>query len=123
MARPRKKKSVCSMPSIEIFGPLANAGGRDGYIELTVEEFETIRLIDYENLTQQECGDLMQVGRSTVQRLYEIARGKIADSIVNGRTLKIGGGDYKLCDQLEEGGACRRCQRRRRHRHGRRFNE
>ena len=119
MARPRKRKRVCTMPNINTFGPYMD-NTIDDFIAMSVEEFETIRLIDYEGFTQEECGEFMGVGRSTVQRLYEAARAKIADSMVNGKMLKIEGGDYSLCSQLEETDRCGRCYRnRRRGRRGR----
>lgn len=65
---------------------------------MTVEEYETIRLIDLEGLTQEECSEIMEVARTTVQRIYNDARRKLADSLVNGAVLKIEGGDYRLCE-------------------------
>lgn len=120
MARPRKRKRVCREPNINTFGPyLENTDiVIDNLIGMSVEEFETIRLIDYEDFTQEECAEAMGVGRSTVQRLYETARGKLADCIVNGKTLKIEGGDYRLCSELEELERCNRCYKNR-HRRGR----
>jgi predicted DNA-binding protein (UPF0251 family) len=65
-------------------------------IRMTVEEYEVLRLIDLENLTQGECAKRMNVARATVQRLYNEARNKLADVLVNGNILKIEGGSYKL---------------------------
>jgi len=122
MARPRKRKRVCKVPELNTFGPYTKDGeeaGMDIVVEMTVEEFETIRMIDLEGLTQAECGQRMKVGRSTVQRIYEIARRKLADSLIHGKTLKIKGGDYKLCSQLDEIEMCNNCRRHRRRRRGR----
>lgn len=66
-------------------------------INMTVEEYETIRLIDLEGKTQQECSERMEVARTTVQGIYDVARKKLADALVNGKHLHIGGGDYELC--------------------------
>lgn len=97
MPRPMKRRRICSTPLMDEFGPLKNNG--KNVIFLNLEEYETIRLIDYENLNQEECASFMNVARTTVQRIYESARKKIADSLVNGKTIKISGGNYTLCDQ------------------------
>ncbi len=70
----------------------------DSWIEVTVDEFETIRLIDYENLTQQECAHMMKVARTTVQAIYERARYKIAEALLKEKSICVKGGTYRLCD-------------------------
>lgn len=116
MARPRKTRRVCSLPNVNKFGPINPINTNEDCIIMTVEQFEAIRLIDLEGLTQQESSELMGVGRSTLQRIYEVAREKLADALVNGKTLKIQGGHYKICDEFEEMEQCRYglCQRNRR---------
>lgn len=102
MARPMKERKVCCMPETNLFGPLNRRHSLGDEIVMTVEEYETIRLIDQEGLMQEECADRMDVARTTVQRIYISARKKIADAIVEGMTLKIEGGSYKLCAEEEQ---------------------
>lgn len=117
MARPMKWRKVCSLPESNQFGPLDSPEAEKHFVNMTVDEYETIRLIDLEGFTQEECAKQMSVARTTVQGIYAEARKKLAESLVNGKVLSIGGGEYRLCD--ETGGGCGRGCRRRGH--GRRF--
>ncbi|MGI6268014.1 MAG: DUF134 domain-containing protein [Acutalibacteraceae bacterium] len=111
MPRPRKWRKVCSMPENSKFGPLDITVDNESIINMTVEEYEVIRLIDVEGMTQEECSKQMAISRTTVQGIYNDARKKLADSLVNGKALFIDGGDYLLCDG--KGGMCGRgCRRR-----------
>lgn len=113
MARPRKFKRVCCLPEVTLYGPLDGTELLEDVI-MTIEEYEVIRIMDYEGNNQEQCAELMGVARSTVQRIYDDARKKIADSLVNGKSLKIQGGDYKLCSEFGEEFPCKRpgCHRR-----------
>lgn len=114
MARPIKWRKVCCLPKQKRFGPLDSMGEQGGFVAMTIEEYETIRLIDIEGFTQEKCAGQMNIARTTAQLLYNTARKKVADSLVNGNILVIEGGTYKLCDGLEEICACGGC---RKHRH------
>ncbi|HHW93777.1 MAG TPA: DUF134 domain-containing protein [Clostridiaceae bacterium] len=114
MARPRKRRRVCGLPEVNRFGPLDLSSGVKENIIMTVDEFETIRLIDLEGLTQEECAEQMHVARSTVQGIYIEARKKLAEALVHGKVLSIEGGTYLLCDGSGNG-----CGRGCRLRHGR----
>ena len=93
MARPVKVRRISALPeTYREEGPA---------IHLGLDEFECIRLIDYCGLSQAECGEQMEVARTTVALIYEHARRKIAESIVLGRPLEITGGKYRLSDQNE----------------------
>ena len=65
-------------------------------IVITLDEFETIRLVDYEGLSQEQCGAQMNVSRATAQRIHRSARSKMAAALVEGRPLRIEGGEYKI---------------------------
>lgn len=97
MSRPKKCRKVCYFPQTLAFAPVENKEEKPAVI-LTVDEYETIRLIDKEGLSQEQCGTLMEIARTTVQQIYTSARRKLADALVDGQPLRIEGGDYKLCD-------------------------
>lgn len=112
MSRPRKWRRVCCLPNSNEFGPLNLNGHEKPCVSMTIDEYEAIRLIDLEGLSQEECAEQMNVARTTVQGIYREARKKVAESIVNGKILRIEGGDYELC-QGDRVCCSRMCQRRR----------
>lgn len=101
MSRPRKFRKVLCLPKVDEFHP---KGRENNIIILTVDEYETIRLIDKEGLSQKECAEYMQVARTTVQHIYNSARVKLANALVDGSGIRIEGGDYIICGKEE-----RRC--------------
>lgn len=66
---------------------------------MTLDEYEAIRLLDLENLQQEQAAAQMGVARTTVQLIYNNARRKLADCLVNGKRLVIEGGDVALCER------------------------
>ncbi len=111
MPRPVKWRKVCGLPETGRFGPLNALPGAEAPVVMSVEEYETIRLIDLEGFMQEECAVQMNIARTTVQRIYNDARKKLADSLVNGKQLHIEGGSYRLCSGDTNG--CRRAGCRR----------
>lgn len=110
MARPRKCRRVCGLPENRSFVPTRNTD--KVAVVLTVDEYETLRLIDREGLSQEECGAYMDIARATVQQIYQSARRKVADMLVEGLPLQIDGGDYRLCDGREAIHCCGKCCRK-----------
>ena len=96
MPRPKRCRRVQSFPAFWCFEAEDGRNRPDDSIRLTLDEYEAIRLLDLEGLTQAECAEMMNVSRTTVTAIYERARKKIAECIVNGRRLLISGGDYDL---------------------------
>ena len=97
MPRPVKCRKVCHFPNVLEFLP-ADDTEKKTPIVLTVDEYETIRLLDKNGYSQEQCATSMQIARTTVQRIYEIARKKIADALIDGHPLRIEGGDFRICD-------------------------
>lgn len=82
MARPTRCRRVCAEPGCRSFTPQSADGA--GAVTLSVDEYEVIRLVDYEKRTHEQCAAQMEVSRTTVTEIYESARFKLSDSLVNG---------------------------------------
>ncbi len=111
MARPKKYRRVCEFPPTLGFAP--SGGGEADAVLLTLDEYEAIRLIDKEAFSQEQCGGQMGVSRATVQMIYASARKKLACALVDGRPLRIEGGEYRLCAGEADAQSCQGCFKRR----------
>ena len=96
MPRTPKCRKICRFPDYYSFIP--EDAGKDiiETIELSLDEFETIRLLDYEGLNQEECAARMGVARTTVTAMYENARKKLITAVVEGKRLSIAGGNIEI---------------------------
>ncbi len=100
MARPEKCKRICNLPENNFFYCKSDREDKDIQI-MSIEEYETVRLIDYVGMTQEQCAEQMHVARTTVQRMYTDARKKIAAYLVLGSSLEVCGGNYIVCENSE----------------------
>jgi len=88
--RRRKMRMIGFIPQVRHFYPaLPPLSQPKPPIFMTYEEFEALRLVDYEGLTQEEAGKRMGVSRGTVWRALSSARKKVAQMLVEGRELII----------------------------------
>ncbi|MCK5839444.1 MAG: DUF134 domain-containing protein [Bacteroidales bacterium] len=92
MARPEKERIIHNPPMFSEFKPVGIAGSSLIQTILSLDEYEAFRLADFVGLPHIEAADEMEISRSTFTRLIEKARKKIADFIILGTTLTIGGG-------------------------------
>lgn len=108
MPRQRKCRRIGFMPENLIFEPLNQP---EGSVELLEEELEALRLSDLEGLDQSEAAEAMGISRGTFQRIIGTSRAKVADALVNGRTIRILRGSQ--CETGREQGfrGCGRCHR------------
>ena len=90
--RPKKTRWVKCSTAQRHFKPQANSLSSEQVIVLSLDEFEAVRLLDYEHLSQIQAARQMRVHRSTVSRIISSARHKIAQALVDINTLKIEGG-------------------------------
>jgi predicted DNA-binding protein (UPF0251 family) len=125
MPRPRQCRRVAGLPQVTYYKPRGVPLAVLQCVDLTVDEFEALRLADVEHLHQEAAAGRMNVSRQTFGRILETARTKVADALVHGKALSIEGGPIEVaspgaalsgqgpCPPLGPGRCCRR--RRRRH--------
>jgi len=87
MPRRRRARKVVEPPSFKGYRPYGTINGRRGVVELHYEEYEAIKLADYDFMNHQEASDVMDVSRPTFARVYETARRKIARALVEGKEI------------------------------------
>lgn len=93
MPRRKRNRRIQVPPVIKGMSVFGVRGRKSNEVILHLEEYEAIRLLDYQNLTQEEAAVHMNVSRPTLTRIYEEARNKVATAFVEGRDLIFRGGD------------------------------
>lgn len=93
MPRNAKCRKVCAEPPHRIFAPEVS---EKGYVTLSVDELEALRLSDLENLSQEDAATRMDVSRGTYQRILYSAREKSAEALCEGKGVLIEGGNYEI---------------------------
>lgn len=96
--RPKAIRKISFMPSISGFKPYGenvNDGNKE-QVFLFYEEYEALRLNDYEKHTQCESANIMGISRPTFTRIYMSAREKIAKAFIEGRRIVVEGGKVEL---------------------------
>jgi len=96
MPRPKCRRNICGMPDKNYFKPRGIPTVALEEIVLNLDEFEAIRLADYEELYQEDAAVKMNISRQTFGRIIEAAHKKIADVLINGKALRIEGGEVAL---------------------------
>lgn len=98
MPRRKRHRFVHREPPISVYKPAGIPIKELEEILLAVDEFEAVRLADFEGLSQREACEIMKISQPTFHRVLASARKKIAHSIVQGHALRIEGGRYVLSD-------------------------
>jgi uncharacterized protein len=99
MARPFCCRRVAREPKTNYFKPRGIPLSSLDEVTMTVDEFEAIRLADLEGLYQEEAAGRMGISRPTFGRIVESAHRKVAEALVNGKALKIEGGEVTMPGQ------------------------
>jgi len=98
MPRPKLSRKIVNPPAMEGFKPFGIPMMKLEPVILLYEEYESIRLTDYEGLTQEQSAEKMNVSRPTFTRIYGKARKTIAQAFVEGKAIFIEGGSYHTDD-------------------------
>ena len=96
MPRPKCHRQICGIPDKNYFKPRGIPTADLEEVVLSLDEFEAVRLADYEQLYQEEAATRMNISRQTFGRIVASARKKIADVLINAKALKIEGGKVTL---------------------------
>lgn len=125
MSRPRKCRYVVREPGVTFFKPQGIPLKTLEHTLITVDELEALRLSDYEGLSHEDVARQMRVSRPTVTRMLAKAHRVVADALVNGKAIRIEGGDYclenteVLCpkcgarssfEQIQSQNVCEKCE-------------
>jgi predicted DNA-binding protein (UPF0251 family) len=95
MPRPKCCRKVGLLPDSTFYQPEGNDPLREEVI-LTLDEFEAIRLADYAKLYQEQAAERMNISRQTFGRIVDSAHKKIAEMLINGKALRIEGGEVSV---------------------------
>ena len=107
MARPRNNSKIQIPPRVKGFNPQGYYAKPSKIINLNVEEFEVIRLLDYENLSQLEASKIMEISRPSLTRIYDRARKKIAQALIEAHPIRIEGGKIVYDEHWYQCGKCK----------------
>lgn len=106
MARPVKPRKIGYIPSHKLFVPEDKKYCKQEEIILKHDELEAMRLKDVENLNQEECATIMDISRQTFQLIIDRARAKVTEALIEGKPLRIYGGNYVMRDCVKR---CKKC--------------
>lgn len=96
MGRRRKLRKIDFIPGVTYFKPHRVPLSALREMNLTLDELETIRLVDLEGLEQIAAAKKMKISQSTLQRILKEAHKKIAEALVKGKAIKVEGGEVMM---------------------------
>ena len=108
MSRPQKSRKINNPPKMKGFRPFGIQTCVKACVRLKFEEYESIRLINYEFLSQDEAALQMSISRPTFTRIYNRSLNQIAKAFIEGKAIEIEGGNYRL---EKDWYRCKKCYR------------
>ena len=121
--RPKRFRCIEKIPEVSRFCPVGNLKGSSELVNLTVDELEAVRLADLESLYHEQAALKLKISRQTFGRIINSAHRKIAEALVNGKSLLIEGGEIITLEESNAMGAggyciCPKCNERLIHQRG-----
>lgn len=123
MPRPCKSRKLSNPPKMKGFHPFGIAVCEKVHVIMQCDEYETIKLLNYDKLTQLEAAERMEISQPTLTRIYNSALTKMAIAFVEGKSILIEGGNFeyekewfkcnvchKLFDETGKNNTCAGCQ-------------
>ena len=96
MPRPCRCRRIRCQPDVSCFKPRGIPLDRLEQVILKLDEWEALRLADWEGLYQEEAARRMGISRQTFGNIIESAHKKIADVLLHAKALKIEGGEVRI---------------------------
>lgn len=98
MPRPKCCRRVAGLPRCKVFKPAGMPACSLEEVILTVDELEAVRLADLQGLYQEQAAEQMNISRQTFGRIIESAHRKVAETLVEGKALRIEGGEIEMAE-------------------------
>jgi len=93
--RPKKVRFIQKMPKVVQFSPRGKPG-RPDEVELTLDQFEALKLADFQGYKQEHGALAMRISRASFGRILREARRRVAEALVQGKIVKIRMGDVQV---------------------------
>ena len=106
MPRPVKCRIITEMPNHIAFKPVGFPMEELEKVILSLDEYESLRLADFEELYQEIAAEKMNVSRQTFGNIVKSARKKVAEALITGKAILIEGGDVTILNK-----PCPRCRK------------
>ncbi|PWI46518.1 hypothetical protein CEE45_16460 [Candidatus Heimdallarchaeota archaeon B3_Heim] len=97
--RPKRNRRIGNPPFFKGFRPTGVPFPAEEVISIQFEEYEALKLTDYDNLSHVEAAKKMQISRPTFTRIYDTVRKKLAKAFVEGKPVVIEGGQVTFDKQ------------------------
>lgn len=106
MPRPRMCRKILGEPAVRCFKPDTKDKEQVNDVKISLDEFEAVRLRDYQQIHQRKAALMMGISQPTFHRIITSSRQKIALALVEGKIIRIEGGNYMTRGKMYK---CRAC--------------